>query len=129
MVSRIPIKKEIKQETKIEPLHGAEKFQEKSNGDTSKPRKRRRPPKRARGIANLIFEHKDGILIKKEIKQEIKTEPLNGAEKVQEKTNRDTMKQAGDVANFIFDHKDGVPMKKERIQEIKTEPMNRAEKV
>ena len=32
---------------------------------------------------------------------------MNGAEKVQEKANRDTLKQAGDVANFIFDLKDG----------------------
>ena len=57
MVSGIPIKKEIKQETKIEPLHGAEKFQEKSNVDTSK---------RAGDIANLIFDHEDGFPIKKE---------------------------------------------------------------
>ena len=45
--------------------------------------------------------------MKKERKQEIKTEPMNGAEKVQEKANRDTLKRAGDVANFIFDLKDG----------------------
>ena len=32
---------------------------------------------------------------------------MNGAEKVQEKANRDTLKRAGDVANFIFDLKDG----------------------
>ena len=64
MVCRIPIKKEIKQE--IEPMHEAEKVQEKSNGDTSK---------RAGGIATLIFEHEDGFPIKKQMKQEIKTEP------------------------------------------------------
>ena len=59
----ILIKKEIEQE--IEPMHEAEKFQEKSNGDTSKG---------ARGIATLIFEDEDGFPIKKEMKQEIKTE-------------------------------------------------------
>ena len=96
MVCRIPIKKEIKQE--IEPMHEAEKVQEKSNGDTSK---------RAGDIANFIFDHKDGIPMKKERIQEIKTEPMHRAEKVQEKANRDTLKRTGDVANFIFDLQDG----------------------
>ena len=63
--------------------------------------------KQAGNVANFIFGREYGIPIKREIKQEIKNEPMNGAEKVQEKANRDTLKRAGDVANFIFDLKDG----------------------
>ena len=80
-------------------------------------------------IANYIFDHEDGIPIKKEIKQEIKTEPMDGVEKVQDKSNRDTLNRAEDITNFIFDHEDGIPIKKEMKREIKTELMDGAEKV
>ena len=78
--------------------------------------------KQAGDVANFIFGREDGIPIKIEIKQEIKNEPMDRAEKVQEKTNRDTLKRAGDVANIIFEHEDGFPMKKERKKKSKMNP-------
>ena len=59
--------------------------------------------KRAGDVANFIFDHEDGIpmAIKKEMKREIKTEPVDGAEKVQKESNSNTLKRAGDIANFI----------------------------
>ena len=71
---------------------------------------------------DFIFGREDGIPIKKEIKQEIKNEPMDGAEKVQEKTNSVTLKRAGDVANLIFEHEDEFPMKKERKKKSKMNP-------
>ena len=94
-------------------MNEAEKVQEKTNGDIMK---------QAEDVANFIFGREDGIPFKKEIKQEITNEPMDGAEKVQEKTNRDTLKRAGDVANLIFEHEDGFPMKKERKKKSKMNP-------
>ena len=48
-----------------------------------------------------VFDHGDGIPIKKEIKQVVKTESINGAENVQEKSNRNMIKRSGDIVNLI----------------------------
>lgn len=48
-----------------------------------------------------VFDNGHGIPIKQEIKQDIQTEPINEAKKVQEKTNRDALKRSGDIVNFI----------------------------
>merc|ERR1739848_40114 len=68
-----------------------------------------------------ICDHEEKI--KKEIKEEIKTEPVDGAEKVQEESNSDELNRSGDVANFTFVQEDGVTIKEEIKQEIKTEPV------
>ena len=73
--------------------------------------------------SNSIIDHEEEIPIKKEIKEEIKTEPVDGAEKVQEESNSDELNRSGDVANFTFVQEDGVTIKEEIKQEIKTEPV------
>ena len=69
--------------------------------------------------SNSILDHEDEIPINKEIKEEIKNEPVDGAEKVQKESNGDELKRSGDVTNFTFVQE----VQEEEIkQEIKTEP-------
>ena len=78
--------------------------------------------KKAEDVSKFSFDHESNIYIKKEIKQEIKTEPLDESENVLGEANEDVMEKAGDVSNFSFDHENLVlPIKKEIKEEIKTE--------
>ena len=63
---KIPIKEEIKQEFKPEPL--GERVVEELNDDVIE---------RAEDFSGICFDHENNIPIKKEIKQEIKPEPLD----------------------------------------------------
>ena len=63
--NNIPIKEEIKQEIKSEPLgEEVERAHEHLN-------------ERADDFSNICFDHEDKIPIKEEVKQEIKPEPMN----------------------------------------------------
>ena len=85
--------------------------------------------KRALDVPNISFDHEDKIPIKKEIKKEIKTEPLEEFENVHKELNDDAIKRALDVTDISFDHEDKIPIKKEIKQEIKSEPIDEFEEV
>merc|ERR1712141_140729 len=75
-------------------------------------------------VSNISFDHEDKIHIKNEIKQEIKSEPLDEVEEVHDGPNDDAIKKASDISNIYFDHEDNIPIKKEMKQEIKSEPLD-----
>ena len=69
--SKIPIKNEIEQEIKNEPLE-LDEVHEEFNDDLIR---------RAEDVSNICFDHEENIPIKKEMKQEIKSEPLEEVER------------------------------------------------
>ena len=79
---------------------------------------------KAGDISHIYFDYedKDKIpIIKEEIKQEIKPEPLDEeVEGVHEKLNNDIIKRAEDVSNILFDYEDEdkIPIK-EKVKEEK----------
>ena len=73
--------------------------------------------------------HKDEIHIENEMKQEIKSEPLEKVVEVHDGSNDDIIKRASDFSNIYFDHKDTISVKKEFKQEIKTEPLDQVVEV
>merc|ERR1712079_259690 len=75
--------------------------------------------KTAEDIPNISIDHEEKILIKDEIKQEIKSEPLDKIEGVHDGSNDDAIKRASDMSNICFDHEDNISIKKEIKQEIK----------
>ena len=74
-------------------------------------------------VSNIVFDHEYKIHTKNEIKQEIKSEPLDEMEEVHDGSNYDVIKRASDVSNIYFDHEDNIPIKKEIKEEIKSEPL------
>merc|ERR1712156_381005 len=73
--------------------------------------------------------HKDEIHIENEMKQEIKSEPLDKVEEVHDGSNDDVIKRASDFSNMYFEHENTISIKKEYKQEIKTEPLDKVEEV
>ena len=81
--------------------------------------------KTAEDIPNISIDHEEKILIKDEIKQEIKSEPLDKIEGVHDGSNDYVIKRASDMPNICFDHEDNISIKKEIKHEIKNEPLDK----
>ena len=63
-------------------------------------------------VSSISFDHEDKIHIKNEIKQEIKSEPLDEVEDVHDGSNDDVIKKASDISNICFDHEDNIPIER-----------------
>ena len=70
--------------------------------------------KRAEYLSHISFDHEDIICIKKEIKQEIRNEPLESDEVHEglKLNDDDVMKRADDVSNISFHHENTIVIKK-----------------
>ena len=79
--------------------------------------------KRALDVPDISFDHEDKIPIKKEIKQEIKSEPIDEFEEVHGELNDDIIERVEDSSKTFFDYEDKIPIKQEGKKEIKSEPL------
>ena len=80
-------------------------------------------------MSSICFDHEDILPIKKDIKQEIKSESLDEVEEVHEGSNNDEIKRSEEVSSICFVHEGKKFAMKEIKQEVKNELWDEVEEV